>query len=183
MPLSTAQGKKIPVPSKFIFLFYWHFLRRGDFVSGIPLPNSMPLDCPGYHFSGCGLRIQAAHNSRRNYNTDPVLPLLRQLFFLRTFWRQTLKLQRSPASFACTAWLVNTILRELEYGTDLREIRPLLARWTGQIDPSYPLPKRRKLADYPQEAAVAAHLPLVWKRQVESLNGHANFTREDFFAA
>jgi hypothetical protein len=71
-------------------------------------------------------------------------------------------------------------MRELEYGTDLREIRPLLARWTGQIDPSYPLPKRRKLADYPQEAAVPAHLALVWKRQVESMNGHANFTREDF---
>jgi len=71
-------------------------------------------------------------------------------------------------------------MRELEYGTDLREIRPLLARWTGQVDPSCPLPKRRKLAAYAQDAAVAADLALVWKRQVESMNGYANFTREDF---
>jgi len=60
-------------------------------------------------------------------------------------------------------------MRELEYGTDLREIRPLLARWTGQVDPFCPLPKRRKLADYAQDAAVAADLALVWKRQVESM--------------
>jgi hypothetical protein len=57
---------------------------------------------------------------------------------------------------------------------------PLLATWTGQLDPSYPLPKRRKLADYPQDAAVAAYLALVWEQQVESMNGYANFTREDF---
>ena len=45
------------------------------------------------------------------------------------------------------------------------------------------LAERSKLADYSQDAAVAAVAPdlaPVWKRQVESMNGYANFTREDF---
>ena len=45
------------------------------------------------------------------------------------------------------------------------------------------LAERSKLADYSQDAAVAAVAPdlaLVWKRQVESMNGYQNFTRNDF---
>jgi hypothetical protein len=45
------------------------------------------------------------------------------------------------------------------------------------------LAERSKLADYSQDAAVAAVAPdlaLVWKRQVESMKGYQNFTRNDF---
>jgi hypothetical protein len=43
--------------------------------------------------------------------------------------------------------------------------------------------ERSKLADYSKDAAVvavAADLAPVWKRQVESMGGYQNFTREDF---
>ncbi len=45
------------------------------------------------------------------------------------------------------------------------------------------LAERSKLADYSQDAAVAAVAPdlaLVWKRQVDSMSAYQNFTREDF---
>jgi hypothetical protein len=79
----------------------------------------------------------------------------------------------------CFLWIRQNTPRDAYFALDPRYMgRP------GEENVGFrAIAERSKLADYSQDAAVAAVAPdlaLVWKRQVESMSGYQNFTREDF---
>jgi hypothetical protein len=113
------------------------------------------------------------------------IPLCGGMFYAQRalFWTSShIEIPGSPASnrwARCFLWISRNTPREAYFVVDPQYMDKSDEENIGFRG----LAERSKLADYSQDAAVAAVAPdlaLVWKRQVDSMSGYANFTREDF---
>jgi hypothetical protein len=88
-------------------------------------------------------------------------------------------LQPSNRWARCFLWIRENTPREAYFAVDPR----YMDRPNEENIGFRALAERSKLADYSKDAAVVAVAPdlaPVWKKQIESMSGYQNFTREDF---